>query len=189
MDHNMRAKFVYESLNEEFLNEERLGIINAGKNSLGVYKNPRTVKRMDYWARAISTNNGDFYVMTLENDQMTDNYDAYIATHADLSSYLGTNHIDIYWKSIPGAYGYGYYKGGIAWQRYNNSDKWYICESTSDNWIKDNMDYIKDQINKVNKHNIQYLKLIPMSISKMYDNTTEFAESDEYYREQEKEMY
>lgn len=180
----MRAKFVFESL-EELLNEERLGIIETvGNPPLEVYKNPRTVKRMDFWARGISDDNGNFYVMTLEHNQMTNTWDDITATHTELASYLDSNHIDVHWVSIPGEHGYGYYKGGIAWQRYNNSDKWYISESTSDNWIKNNIEYIKDQINKVNKLNIQYLKLIPIRISKVYDNTTEFAEADKYQREQ-----
>lgn len=186
----MRARFVYESLNEELLNEELIGTVGTYDKTFEIYKNPRTVKRMDWWARGMSTDNGDFYVMTLKQDQIRSNYDAISVTHTHLSDYLFDKlNLGIVWKAIEGSGGYGYYREAIAWQRYKDSDKWYISESTSDKWIEDNMDYIKDKIDKVNKHNTQYLKLIPQRISKRYDNTTEFADADEYHREQEKEMY
>lgn len=181
----MRARFVYESLNEELVSS----ISWVGKD-FEIYKNPKTVKRMDYWARALSTDNGDFYVITFKPEQITSNYDDIVITHTELADWLRDNvNSNIKWTKFGNQSGYGYYPGAIAWQRYNNSDKWYISESTSYEWIQDNMEYIKECIERVNQHRIQYLKLIPMRISKANDNPTEFKESDEYYREQEKYMY
>jgi len=181
----MRARFVCE-----FLNEELVSSISWSGKDFEIYKNPKTVKRMDYWARAMSTDNGDFYIITFKYEQITSNYDDIIITHTELADWLRDNvNSNIKYTPFGDKSGYGYYPGAIAWQRYNNSDKWYISESTSHEWIERNEEYIKKSINKINEHNIHYLRLIPSRISKTYDNPTEFKESDEYYREQEKYMY
>lgn len=124
----------------ESLNEELLGSIWSYDDEIEIYKNPPRIKRMGPWCRAITDQDGNFYVATMPN---ATNFEV-VVTHLGLIEWLqDTKHLNVKttWD------GRMYIKG-IAWQRYKNTNQFYLGESYTDtaNFIM----YVKEFMKNVN---------------------------------------
>lgn len=128
------------------LNEEHVGDIYE----YGVYKNPKSIKRMDRGLRGISYPNGDLFVVD----------DGSHVIHGAFSDWLNENgykSVNIYSKSGMAT---GMKKGYISWQRRGTSNDFWLSESTdfTDKAFneKELMPYIKKYTKKVKQKNSQY---------------------------------
>ena len=130
---------------ESILFEEFLGTIEPYENTVGIYKNPPSIKRMGKFIRAITDIDGNFYV--------SDHYDC---THDDIIYFLckkGELKED-YWDYQK----LDSYTNLVAWQRKSNTKDFYLAESYQlfskaekmDQWIIENIvPYFNDKYNKV----------------------------------------
>jgi len=109
------------------LNEELLGTIKGYE----VYKNPKSIKRMDGKMRAISDKNGDLYVV--------DDYGEHV-THLKI----------VKWLSINGFVNIGVKI--IRWQRLKNSNLFYLGSG----YTKTSKDFLEKLMKKVKSKNSQY---------------------------------
>jgi hypothetical protein len=112
------SKLVSETLEE--LNEELLGTTN---NDIEIYKNPKTLKKLEGWERAISDEDGNLYLA-----------EESIFIHTKLLKYLQDNNIiktNARWHSSLGVY-----VNCIAWQRKNKTNDFYLSESYDDTFMK-----------------------------------------------------
>jgi len=125
----MRARFV---------NEELLGTYEGtyGNGEIEMYKNPPSIKRMGPWARALTDQNGNFYIASALKEEGRST----IATmHTDMIQWLKTHAQDVTtnWNGQKHRY-----DNGIAWQRYANTMKFYLSESYDEEW-EIHLPYIK----------------------------------------------
>jgi len=136
---------------ESILFEEFLGTIEPYENTVGIYKNPPSIKRMGKFIRAITDIDGNFYV--------SDHYDC---THDSLIFWLsemGELKEEDPWNYTNGSA----YTNLVAWQRGSKTNKFYLAESYKllelkdiegeekmDQWIIENIvPYFNDKYNKV----------------------------------------
>ena len=121
------------------LNEEHLGETD---NGYGVYRNPKSIKRMDSYLRAISFPNGDLYVVD----------DGSHVIHPQFSDWLETKGY-----KIPVDIGLkigivkGIIKGYISWQRKGTSNDFYLSESTDFTDAKFDKDKLMPYLEKYSK--------------------------------------
>jgi len=136
------------------LNEELLG------EYLGyeIFKNPKSIKRMDADLRGISFPNGDLFVID----------DGRNVVHSQLSDWLKRNKysIPIDMSLLP-ELAKGIKKGYIEWQRKGTSNNFYLSESVVVLYSKFDektvVSYIKKYIPKIKAKNPNY-KFIPESV-------------------------
>ncbi len=141
---NPQYKFVLKRIHEGLLNEELLGTMN---NVYEVYKNPKTITRMEAKLRGISFPNGDLFVID----------DARNVIHLDLSNWLRANGYKMpapYWanKDLAKLMRAGY----LGWQRNGK---------TNELWISESMDYEDALDGEIGK--AEYIKLVKKIIAKV----------------------
>lgn len=133
----------------DLLKEELVGEFDG----IEVYKNPKSIKRMESDIRAISDPKGNLYVMN----------DAWRKIHSNLEwwlrkkGYVNINTDVQDWKS---AYKMMIKNGYVHWTRKGNTDSFYLSESTTTNsdWFnkKELMPYLKKSMNKVKSKNPKF---------------------------------
>ena len=171
----MRARFV---------NEELIGTYDqTDQVTIEMWMNPATARRMGPWARAMSDEEGNFFIASPQEIHQRDR-DYIATTHTDMLSYLQSQGWcqGMKWQKGDGGGGYGYYLDGMAWQQDNNTKNFYISESYSVNWGKENELYIEQE--HINKIHVQYVKLIPRRIPLTWDDGNEQDDIEDYHRKQ-----
>lgn len=131
---------------DKFLFEELAGHIYKDSNSYELYMNPKSIKRMGMYLRAVSTPNGDFFIA--DDDGM------YII-HLEIYNWIYKNknynlEAPIYstkWLNKV------FLKGFIPWQRALDSNEFFIGESVSIDLIEENKKMIESYIKKIKKKN------------------------------------
>ena len=117
------------------------------KNEFGVYKNPKSIKRMVSKERAISDKNGDLFVID----------DPYHFTHREL-------YIALKLKNEIGNYGKNANKVSpdklLLWLRLNNTNTFKLSKSYDESTIKEIKNMKLPNLDKVRKKNSQYKFLL-----------------------------
>jgi hypothetical protein len=131
---------------EKQLKEELIGRANNRE----VYKNPPSIKNFSDWTRAISTKSGDLYVAE-KYDLVHITFIKYLRNKGILKSNEG-------WDTNAGTY-----VNMMAWQRYKNTNKFYLSESYHLN-ISDNMKKMTQTTRNKNPQFKFYLKRIPNNV-------------------------
>lgn len=123
---------------KDLLNEELIGSI---KNKYEVYKNPKSIKRMEKNSRAISFPNGDLYVVD----------DSWNLIHSNIAKWLKIPDFFDNEKTIIK----GVEKGYIAWERDNISNI-FILGVSNTILPESHYVYIKKYVSKIKQKNPQY---------------------------------
>lgn len=167
----MRARYIYESLNEELVGTYS-GL--SGHGVIEVWKNPPSINRMGSWARALTDQNGDFYIATPDHDE---DVWSMATTHTDMINRLHDmdDNIEIIWNGKIDRY-----DKGIAWQRYKKTKRFYLSESYDD--FKKALPYINEFMNTVNIYKPSGVQFILDII----DNAGDMAptQADDYQQSQ-----
>lgn len=131
-------KIVREHLNEELIGKYRA---NYGSGNVEIYKNPKSIKRMGPWARALHDQDGNFYIASVENETQ----ETIATTHTDMVKWLNTNgeNVKLEWNQVTGGY-----ENGIGWQRHKNTNNFYLSESYEKN-MEMHIDYVVKFMNEV----------------------------------------
>lgn len=165
----MRARYIN-------INEELVGTYEGmmASDIIEIWRNPPSVKEMGPWARAFTDYNGDFYIASIEDERRDDTS----TTHTEMFGWLKSKGKDIriHWDA-----GEGTYVDGISWQRYKNTNNFYLSESYDD--IGDEtIKYINDFMNKVEVFKPLGVKF-KMEVIDNIDNNT-FDQFDQYQQSQ-----
>lgn len=126
------------------IKEDFLGTTQKGYE---IYKNPKSVKRMDDDIKGVSVPSGDFYVV-----------DYYNMIHADIEKYLKPfgvkipSEIFFYMDKIAK----GMKKGYIGWIRDGSTNKFYLSESV--NVVMQDGGYDWNEYKKIIKQHITKIK-------------------------------
>jgi hypothetical protein len=120
---------------KDLLKEELFG---TTKNGIEIYRNPKSIKRMHAWLKAVSLPNGDLFVADVAN-----------FIHLDIHVYLRGEGIN-----LPKMYSYddieiAINKGYINWQRRETSNNFYLSESTRA--LQDSKDITIKNVKKYSK--------------------------------------
>jgi len=116
------SNLVPESL--EQLNEEVIGYLGE----IEIYKNPKSLWKLEGWERAISDEEGNMYMA-----------DTSMMIHTNLLKYLHQGNIisdNARWHSM-----LGIYVNCIAWQRKDKTDDFYLSESYDETFMKNEKIY------------------------------------------------
>lgn len=132
----MRAKFIYEFLNEELV-DTIAGRYGFGK--IEIYKNPPSITRMNSWARALTDQDGNFYITTSEEEQ--EKYDIPL-THIDMIDILSKHGVKTFWNRDTEMY-----ENGICWQRNGKSNEFLLSESYGSR--QKSINYVKNFMNSI----------------------------------------
>jgi len=118
------------------LNEELVGEIDS---KYEVYKNPKSIKRMESRLRAISDAKGNLYIVN----------DSHNIMHLKFSIWLTSHGISMprnVWHS----------KKHMAWNREANTNRFYLSDSYTRTQIFQNKNLYEKLIKKVKSKNSQY---------------------------------
>ena len=125
------------------LNEELLGSYVYFSKKIEIYKNPPTAKRMGPWTRAITTLNGNFYVA-----------DNYATSHMKIIQFLyEKNELPNPAQYYNANWGY---ENLVAWQRWHNSNEYFLAESYSSEWIKENIEQLEEWAKNIFRKDIDF---------------------------------
>lgn len=114
-----------------------------------VYKNPKSLKRMEGYLRGISYPNGDLFVVEQ-------------ALHSRLMVWLNENGYEMPDIIRKASMVEGIKKGYIAWQRNSNKDEFCLGESIDFEYSGDYFDrdelvpYIEKYVKKIKQKNLKY---------------------------------
>ena len=136
----MKAKLVSEFINEEYLGTF-IGLWNDDQE-IEVYMNPKTIKRMGEWNRAISDDKGNLFIV-----------DTSQVTHSEIIKYLRK-------------FGYIFNADNhIMWQRYKEGNNFFLSEL----YELDDYDYpTREELTKKVKEKNPKINFSTSSINKPY---------------------
>jgi len=139
IENNLDANsFMYhenDNKNRRIVDEEYLGNIHQ---NVEVFKNPKSIKRLEPNIRGIVTENGDLYVVNCGN---------YDIIHNDFSKWL-----NIMGYPIPSNI-YDYLENNIPLQRYEKTNKFYLGESMTTQRINNHIDSFRKIIKRAGNKN------------------------------------
>ena len=152
-------KLIREEI-QNVLSEDHLGYIKGNVFSgVGVYKNPKSIKRMESYIRGISDSDGNFYVVDSGEESRT------MFIHTDIAKWLRSKgHI-----SYPGSvYDPENMEKFVMWQRDRNTNNFFLSESYEERDFEDRefKEIVEELIDAVSTKNPQYnfyLDKIPMN--------------------------
>ena len=106
-----------------YLNEELLDVYSSYFSPrIELYKNPKSIKRMGPWCRAITDQNGNFYISSADGETRQ----TISTSHTIMITRISRHeNITTRWDGANSRN----YINGIAWHRFGNTNKFYLAES------------------------------------------------------------
>ena len=140
---------------KDILNEELLGTIDysLSADALEIYKNPRSIKRMDDDIKAISSEDGDLFVVN-GRDIVHDEIIRWLRQQNLVSPLARFNGKKDMFDKV------------VAWTRYDNTNTFALSESYEDvnGLSKEDKQYIKTIAKRTKEKNPQYDFVTTMDI-------------------------